>query len=366
MGTRISKRQLRSILVSPYIVYPAGIIAVVLTYTLIFLLLQGNFNVHNVDFWTALYWVVISMTTTGYGDIYPTTLTGKIFSMIVVLTGLFILFAVVLPLMVTPIMERWIKSPRHRVPEWTKDHVVICGYSSIVNDLIMELTEKDIPFVVIDQTAGKVSELQRHGHHAIHGDPSDEDELRQARISSASFLISNEGDDKNAAIVLTASQIADCKIIALVDNLEMAKYLEFAGADIVVSPKQILGMNIGLMAVSSINFELSSAVDLGGDVKLCKLPVYPDNPIVGKKLRDLKIRETTGANVVAIFKHGDFMINPEPSTVIDESTVLVVMGTSSQLESTESISRMKSPACGSHCIIAGFGCGPGCGEGVRS
>lgn len=355
MNGRISRRQVRSILVSPYLVYPAGILAVILFYSLLFLLLQDNFNVRDTDFFTALYWVVISMTTTGYGDIYPVTLLGKLFSMLVVVTGLLILFAVVLPLMVTPIMERWIKNPRTRIPDWINNHVIICGYSAIVNDLILELTEKDIPFVVIEQSVSEVSELQRHGHYAIQGDPSDEDVLRLARIRSAAALISNEGDERNAAIVLTASQIADCKIIALVDSLDMAHYLEFAGADIVVSPKQILGMNIGLMAVSSINFELSSAVDLGGDVKICKLPVYPDNPMVGKRLREVKIREKTGANVVAILKNGDFMINPDPATVIDEATVLVVMGTGPQLESTGYITALKGPACSSHCIIAGFG-----------
>lgn len=356
MRFTIPRSKLRSIYTSPYMVYPAGILAVVLIYTLMFMLLKGNFNVpSNVDIFTALYWVVISMTTTGYGDIYPITIVGKLFSILVVITGLLILFAIVLPLMVTPIMERLIKSPRSRVPDWVNDHVIICGYNAIVDSLIVELAERGIPFVVLDPSIDHIMNLQRHGHDAIQGDPSDEDVLRSARIAKASYVIANSGDELNAAVVLTASQVSDCKIIALVDSLDMAHYLEFAGADIVVSPKQILGANIGLTAISSINFELSNAVDLGGDMKICRLPVYPDNPMVGKKLKEVRIREITGANVVAMFKKGDFIMNPQPGEIIDEATVLLIMGTGEQLKTTGDISRVKTPVCSGHTIIAGFG-----------
>ena len=137
--------------------------------------------------------------------------------------------------------------------------------------------------------------MQRHGYYAIHGDPGDEETLQPAQIGKASALIANDGDEKNAAVVLTASQMSSCKVIALVESMDTADYLKYAGAHIVVSPKQILGMNLGMTAVSSINFEVTSLVDLGGNMKICKLPVYPDNPMAGKKLKDLKVRESTGA-----------------------------------------------------------------------
>jgi Trk K+ transport system NAD-binding subunit len=179
--------------------------------------------------------------------------------------------------------------------------------------------------------------------------------LHQSRIKNAKYTIANAGDEKNAAIVLTASQISGCKIIALVESLDSASYMKFAGADIVVSPKQVLGTNIGLTARSSINFEISGAVDLGGDLKMCKLPVYPDNPMVGCKLDDASIREKTGATVVAMLKNGEFIIDPSPSTVIDEATVLIVTGTGDQIRDTGAMAGMKQPACATSCIIAGFG-----------
>ena len=352
---KLSRIQIRSILKSHYIIYPLGILVIILLYTYLFMVLQGNFNVKTPDPVTALYWVIATMTTTGFGDIYPVTTLGKVFTMIVILTGILIFFAVVMPLMITPSIERWIKAPKGKPPERLKDHVIICGYNALVDSLIGELAGMEKQFVVIDSSSERVRELQRRGYYALHGDPTNEDILKSAQVEQASTLISNEGDEKNAAIVLTASQISDCNIIAVVEKLDASDYLKFAGADIVVSPKQILGINIGMTAISSINFEVTNVVDLGEDVKMCKLPVYPDNPMVGKKLKDLKIREKTGATILAAFKNGNFIINPPATMEVDEATVLMAVGNDSQLHNMSSMARVQSQACNGKRIIAGYG-----------
>ncbi|MCD1293668.1 hypothetical protein CUJ83_01495 [Methanocella sp. CWC-04] len=345
----------RRALKSRYLLYPIAIITIVLIYARIFLLLKNDFNVQDPDFLTAIYWVITTMTTTGFGDIVPMTQAGQIFSTIVIITGIIIFFAIVLPLLVTPIMEKWIRSPVSRLPDWMKEHVVICGYNALVDSLVKELASEEKPFAVVDESLDHVLMLQRRGYYAIQGDPSDEDILKMAHIERASAMIANSGDPKNAAIVLTASQLSKCYIVALVENLDMAHYLEFAGADVVVSPKKMLGINIGASAVSSINLEVTNIVDIGGDMKICKLPIYPDNPMIGKKLMDLGIRERTGATIVAVFRNGEFTVNPLPKLVIRESMVLVAMGTMDQLKNISTMARVKNFAKKGKCIIAGFG-----------
>ncbi|HTX44556.1 MAG TPA: NAD-binding protein, partial [Methanocella sp.] len=256
---------------------------------------------------------------------------------------------------ITPNIERWIKSPKGNPPERLKDHVIICGYNALVDSLIHELAEADKQFVVIEDSMERARDLQLKGYFVIHGDSTDEDSLKAARIESASTLIANEGEHKDAAVVLTASQLSDCKIIALVESLDMAEYLKYAGADIVISPKQILGINMGMTAVSSINFEVTNVVDLGEDVKICNLPVYPDNPMAGKKLKDLHIRENTGAVIVGAFKGGRFIINPPSDMEVDEATVLMAVGNDRQLHEMSSMGRVIGQTCGGRRIIAGYG-----------
>jgi Trk K+ transport system NAD-binding subunit len=355
MPQRISDVKLRSILKSPYLVYPAGILAMILFYTCIFMLMPDDFNTHDPDFLTALYWVVVTMTTTGFGDIYPITTAGKIFTLLVILSGIAIFFAVVLPLVVTPAIDKWFKSPKGKPPEHLKGHVVICGYNSLVDSLIRELADTGRRFVVVDESAENVRALQLRGYYALRGDTTDEAILKAAHVETASMLIANEGEQKDAAVVLTASQISDCKIVALVERLELAAFLKLAGSDIVISPKQILGINMGMTAISSLNFEVTNVVDLGEDMKICKLPVYPDNPMVGKKLKDLRIHDKTGAAIVGAFKDGRFLVDPPDDMEVDEATVLMAVGNDRQLHDMSSMGHMEGMPCGSKRIIAGFG-----------
>jgi len=355
MHPRISDVKLRSILKSPYLLYPAGILALILVYAGIFMLLPNDFNTHDASFLTAVYWVVVTMTTTGFGDIYPITFAGKVFTMVVILSGIAIFFAVVLPLMITPSIERWIKAPKGRPPEHLKGHVIICGYNALVDSLIAELAEAGKPLVIVDESSKSVHDLQLRGYYAIYGDSTDEKTLKMAQVDKASTLIANEGEHKDAAVVLTASQMSDCMIIALVERLETADYLKYAGADIVISPKQILGINMGMTAVSAINFEVTNVVDLGEDMKICKLPVYPDNPMAGKRLNELGIREKTGASIVGVFKDGKFIINPPGDMKVDEATVLMAVGNDRQLHDMSSMGRLSGHACGGKRIIAGYG-----------
>jgi Trk K+ transport system NAD-binding subunit len=352
---KISRIRLRSILKSPFVIYPIGVLALIMLYADIFMVLPGEFNTHSPDYFTALYWVVVTMTTTGYGDIYPVTALGKVYTMLVIITGIMIFFAIVLPLMVTPGIERWLKSPKGKPPEKLKDHVIICGYNALVDSLIKELADTGKQFVVIEESMEQARALQLKGYYAIHGDSTDEDVLKAAQVEKAATLIANEGENKDAAVVLTTSQLSDCKIIALVEKLDMADFLKVAGADIVISPKQILGINMGMTAISSINFEVTNVVDLGEDMKICKLPVYPDNPMVGKTLKELKIREKTGANIVGVFKDGRFIINPPASMEVDEATVLMAVGTDLQLHDMSTMGRVNGNKCGGKRIIAGFG-----------
>jgi Trk K+ transport system NAD-binding subunit len=77
--------------------------------------------------------------------------------------------------------------------------------------------------------------------------------------------------------------------------------------------------------------------------------------MVGKKLRDLRIRENTGATVIAAFKNGKFVINPPPTMTVDEATVLMAVGSDRQLHEMGSLARIQGRACADRRIIAGFG-----------
>lgn len=60
-------------------------------------------------FITAIYWVVVGMTTVGYGDIYFNSEIGRLFSIIVILSGVAMIFGYLFPLIFTPQLEKILK-----------------------------------------------------------------------------------------------------------------------------------------------------------------------------------------------------------------------------------------------------------------
>lgn len=337
-------------LVSKYVAIGTSLI---LLYSLLFISLMWEFEGREFSFVTAVYWVISTMTTLGYGDIVFESDIGRIFSIIVQVSGVMILFAIIFPLIVTPWIERKIQVllPT-RVPKTMKNHVLICGYNALVETLIDELRARQILFAIIDDEEQIVRQLSKD-YVCIYGDPSDDETLKNANVDRAQFLIANMHDEENANIVLSASKLTDAKIIALVEDMSIARYLEFAGANRVLSPRKLLGTRIGQRAAVSLSDE-TIGEELHRDLKIIEVPIYADSPIAGKSLADTMIRNKTGATIVGLWQDEELMLNPSPNTIIKKHSVLVVIGTEEQLNLLMKITSQRRRREG-HFIIAGFG-----------
>ena len=312
----------------------------VLIYSLMFNYLMLNYENRQYDFITAIYWVIISMTTVGYGEIYFNSSAGHLFSIIVTLSGVFMIFALLFPLVITPQLEQIIRKelPR-KVPVDLKNHIIICGYNQLVETLIVELEEYRIPFMVIDETEKNIHNLISRKIFCVHGDASDDNVLLNSNICSGRILIANHNDEKNASIILTAKELCDIKVISLVEDVAKTGYLKYAGADQVISPKTLFGTYIGRKAIDPLTDHLAGATRFFEDLNIVEFPIYPKSPLILKKLKDAKIRTGTGANIVGLWTMGRLSLNPKPEDIIKENSVLLAVGTEKQLEALKKLTR---------------------------
>jgi voltage-gated potassium channel len=292
------------------------------------------------DFVTAVYWVIVTMTTVGYGDIYFTSAAGYLFSIIVSLSGVIMVFALLFPLIVTPWLKKTIrKDLPYKVPVNLQKHIIICGYNQLVETLIAELKEEKVPFVVIDDSETQVRKLISRKILCVYGDATDEKILLNSNILPARILIANQNDEKNASIILTAKGLCDIKVISLVENTARSGFLRYAGADRVVSPKTLFGTYIGRKAIDPLTNHLAGATQFFEDLNIIELPIYPKSPLIGKKLISSGIREQTGANVVGIWTGGRLSLNPRPDDLIRENSVILAVGSQKQLEDLKKMTR---------------------------
>jgi voltage-gated potassium channel len=281
---------------------------------------------------TAIYWATSTIATVGYGDVVFTSLPGRVFSIVVQVTGIVLISGFLATYVITPWMDRVIRFrlPR-KVPSSTKDHIIICGYNQLVETLIDELAEQEITFIIIEDEEELVKELVFRDIPCIFGAPSDKQTLVNAGIEKARILIANKSDEKNANIVLTAREFIHLNIIAIVEDRSNSKYLKYAGADMVVSPTSMFGQFIGRKAMDRLVSRVTGTTEIFKGVHVTEFPVYLKSPLIGKTLKEVSSQRLTGARIVGIWKSGNLSFNPEEGDIIRGNSVLLAVGTPEEL-----------------------------------
>ncbi len=300
----------------------------------------------------AIYWVVATMTTVGYGDIVFSTPAGYIFSIIVSLTGIVLVFAFILPGIVMPWFEHLGQELPETAPEWLEDHIIVCGYGPLVESLIEKLVEMRIPFVIVESRESVARSIFKR-YPTIWGEPSEIHVLRNARISSARAVIANYADEVNADIVLTIREISGIEVIAMVEDLRNSKFLSYAGASRVLSPKTMLGTFVAQISHPSCSGSLlPGAVQLFSTITLVEIPLFPESPLMGRRTSDPLILET-GAVIVGIWKRGEFKPRPFGDDVLPPRSVILAVGEVEQLMRLRSLST--GGETGKRFVVIGYG-----------
>ncbi len=246
----------------------------------------------HVSFLDVVYFTMISVTTTGFGDITPVSNGARLVEAIVVtpirIAVLFIFVGAAYNFVIKRGWERWRMT---RIQKQLSDHVVVVGYgvsgSEAVDELIARGTEPHC-IVVMDPNAQRLKLAEQIGCNVIQGDGSRDDDLRAVRIDRAKTVLVSAGrDDASILIVLTARHLApDVPITVVVraeDNELLARQ---AGANNVINPVRFTGL---LLAGSAQGLHiaeyLSDLASVSGKVQLIERPVLPEE--VGRSLGEL-------------------------------------------------------------------------------
>ena len=317
----------------PHSVYKIAALLMVIIYIILFdylMMLEGQ--PENANPITAIYWATTTIATVGYGDIVFTSLAGQLFSVLVQVVGIIMISGFFLTYVIMPWLDRSIKFrlPR-KAPSGLKEHIIICGYNQLVETLIDELEEQDILFVIVDDDVELIRELAYKDIPCILGVPSDKQTLLNANVEKARILIANKSDERNANIVLTSREFEHLRIIAIVEDRSNSKYLRYAGADTVVSPKSMFGQFIGRKAMDRLVSRVTGATEIFEGVHITEFPIYLKSPLIGKTLREVSSQRLTGARIVGIWKSGILSFDPKEDDVIRDNSVLLAVGTPEQL-----------------------------------
>lgn len=295
--------------------------------------------------WDGIYLTVMTITTVGYGDIVPTHIPGKIFTVFLVFSGVGLVlysFTKFAETMVEGglrnILER--RKMKRKVAE-LQNHYIVCGYGRIGKVICHILQKNNRPFVVIENHEEVIKNIEAEGLYALSGEAADDEILIAAGIKNARGLIAVVSSDAdNVFIALTARVLnPGLYILARSSGAPGAETkLLRAGASKVISPYYIGASRMAQLIVRPTVIDFIDLTMHAGELglRMEELLISDKASFVNKNLIESGIRKKFDIIVVAIKRQGQEMLfNPKSDTLILPGDILIVLGDHDQISSLE-------------------------------
>ncbi|GIV96489.1 MAG: hypothetical protein KatS3mg057_1146 [Herpetosiphonaceae bacterium] len=154
-------------------------------------LLIGTIGFIVIEGWSlvdAFYATVLIISTLGFGSIHPTVVASQLLTIALIAGGVGTLYYL-LGMMAQGLIETQagIRRERRLKEEIRKlrDHVIICGYGRVGQEVVRELRRTGCPFVVVDRDPQRIAGLKEQGMPCYAGDASLDTVLREVGIERA-------------------------------------------------------------------------------------------------------------------------------------------------------------------------------------
>jgi len=307
--------------------------ATITAYSVIFHVIMVHIENRDYSWITGFYWTLTVMSTLGFGDIVFNSDVGRIFSIIVLLSGI-VLLLIMLPFtfirfFYAPWLEAQMRAQAPRqVPEGTAGHVIICNYDAIAPGLIERLNLYDIPYFVIEPDPAVAARRHHDGVRVVAGELDSSQTYINLRASQARLILANLNDTANTNITITAREVAtDVPIVATAEAEDSIKILELSGCSHVLPLHQQLAERLA----NRVNAGHSQTHVIGSlrNLQIAEFAVHK-TPFAGCTLSATKLREATGVEIVGVWERGK-LLPAHPETVLSHTSLLVVVGTQEQL-----------------------------------
>jgi voltage-gated potassium channel len=201
-----------------------------------------------VSFLDVVYFTMISITTTGYGDVVPVADNTRMFDALVV-TPIRIFFVLIFIGTAYSFVFRrtWDKWQMARLQRTLSGHIVVAGFGTSGSEAVDELIARGAPasnIVVIDCEAETLERAKDLGCAILQADATRDKTLAAVHIDRAKALVVSAGsDDTSILITLTARHLASGLIISVaVRNEDNELLARQAGATTVINPVSFAGL----------------------------------------------------------------------------------------------------------------------------
>jgi len=304
---------------------------------------SGGFYTIGGDEWSiidSIYMTIITLSTVGFGEVYPLSDLGKLWTVIVIIFGVSGFAAILYELGTELIQMNTYRSRTMRKKiSRLESHYIICGYGRMGAIIASEFQKKNISFVIIDIDDSKIIDIQENGYYHIHGDATLDETLINAGIKeSKGIVVVLDNDQDNLFVTMSSRNLNhDAYIISRCSKQDTGNKLKRAGANKVVNPYITGGHRMAELLISP-NIDdivtIEAPNDISVDFSIEEVSVNNFSVLNNKTIGELNIREKFNLSIVAILnKDGTKQLNPGPEINLTSDNKVILIGSLEDIKS---------------------------------
>jgi voltage-gated potassium channel len=300
----------------------------------------GYMGIEGWGVFDSLYMTTITVGTVGFSEVHPLSPNGRLFTIVLIIAGVGALgfaFGQLVEFVLEGRIQEILEGRRMgKRLEGLSGHTVVAGFGRVGSVVARELSDEGASFVVVDLADESETFAREADWVFIRGDATEEEVLEQAGIRRATSIVSClSSDAENLFVTVTARALnPELFIVARSSHESTEAKLLKAGANRTITPNVISGRRMASMVLHPTVSDYLDIVSSGAGVefRLQEIQLGADSCFVGRSIADARIREITGAQVVAIVKgDGSVDANPSAASILAAGERLVVLGTADQV-----------------------------------
>jgi len=313
-------------------------------------LAMGTVGYNVVEGWgwfDSFYMALTSLTTVGYQEVHPLTQAGRIFTSILLIVGVTVVFAsigIMGDLVIQLELGNHFGRRRTlRMLDNISNHYIVCGAGRVGRGVISELKQSGAKVVLVDSNPDRAAWADAQGIPTVIADASADQTLLQAGIKDALGLVAAIGTDAENVYVTLSARVLNpqLRIAARASNDQAEEKLRRAGASTVFTPYTFIGHRLAqaLLRPHVLSFlDVTSAFRGNShlEIDIEQIRVSEKTFCAGKTIEQSGLRQKFGVILLAIMRAGgDMEFNPSGKAPIEPGNVLIAMGERSMLKLME-------------------------------
>jgi voltage-gated potassium channel len=293
-----------------------------------------NPNIHN--YFDAIYWSVITISTVGFGDISPVTIQGRVATLFLVVGGMGVI-AFSTSIVTTALSEKLLILKEEKVigeANSLDDFIIICGFGRMGKVLANEFLKVKQKFLIIDQDDETFKHADTQKFLAVKGDATDSSLLKSIGINAggATTIIAITDDDAvNLSIILTARSLnPNIRIIARANNTDAKEKLLLAGASEVILANEITALVASEYIGQPVAFEAIDDILLNSEgAVMDEIEILEKSLFIGHTLENINLDKfnLTLIGILNATNRREFIFNPKKkSYIIQDKDIFIIIG----------------------------------------